>query len=291
MIVDLDGVLVESQAARISPFDGAYLYGDGVFDTLRTYGGAPYRLDQHLARLARETELLHLPIEFDAVAWRTRLGDLLEANDLVELDARVRIQISRGGDDRAEVAGLGPDDVPPRVFVTAAAVSEDIARKQEEGVSATSLSSAFARGNFPQIKSLNYLPSLMAMRFARSRGFDEAILLNGQQRVLEAATSNIFAILDGELRTPSPRLGLLPGITRTTVLELAEGMGLPSREVLGELRDLLLADEVFLTSSVKEILPVVSVDGTKIGDGRRGEWTERLQTAYREDVALRCASV
>jgi branched-subunit amino acid aminotransferase/4-amino-4-deoxychorismate lyase len=148
------------------------------------------------------------------------------------------------------------------------------------------MQSAFARGNFPQIKSLNYLPSIMALRFARARGFDEACLLNRQNKVLECATSNIFLLKGKILRTPSRRLGILPGITRGRILQLAEQQGLKVEEAASELRDLVTADEVFLTGSVKEITPVVGLDEGPVARGQAGEWTRRLQDVYREDIEL-----
>jgi D-amino acid aminotransferase len=284
MIVDLDGTLVDAADARVSPFDGAYQYGDGLFDTLRSYRGFLFRLDDHLERLRRQAELLQLDFDDTREHWSTRITALLDANDLVDADARVRLQISRGGDDTTDLVGAAPTDLEPVTMITARAVSERLDEQQRDGIRIMSMQPAFARGNFPQLKSLNYLPSLMAMRFAREAGFDEALLVNSHRRVLEAATGNVFAIDGNVLRTPSPRLGLLPGITREIVLEFAPELGLRVDEVLGEIRDLLLADEVFLTGSVKEIVPVVAVDNTTIGNGDAGPWTRRLQERYREQV-------
>jgi D-amino acid aminotransferase len=284
MIVDLDGTLVDAADARVSPFDGAYQYGDGLFDTLRSYRGFLFRLDDHLERLRRQAELLQLDFDDTREHWSTRITALLDANDLVDTDARVRVQISRGGDDTTDLVGAAPTDLDPVTMITARAVSERLDEQQRDGIRIMSMQPAFARGNFPQLKSLNYLPSLMAMRFAREAGFDEALLVNAHRRVLEAATGNLFAIDGNVLRTPSPRLGLLPGITREIVLEFAPELGLRVDEVLGEIRDLLLADEVFLTGSVKEIVPVVAVDNTTIGHGEAGPWTRRLQERYREQV-------
>ena len=284
MIVDLDGTLVDAADARVSPFDGAYQYGDGLFDTLRSYRGFLFRLDDHLERLRRQAELLQLDFDDTREHWSTRITALLDANDIVDTDARVRVQISRGGDDTTDLVGAAPADLDPVTMITARAVSERLDEQQRAGIRIMSMQPAFARGNFPQLKSLNYLPSLMAMRFAREAGFDEALLVNAHRRVLEAATGNLFAIDGNVLRTPSPRLGLLPGITREIVLEFAPELGLRVDEVLGEIRDLLLADEVFLTGSVKEIVPVVAVDNTTIGHGEVGPWTRRLQERYREQV-------
>jgi branched-chain amino acid aminotransferase len=284
VIVHLDGELVDADAARVSPFDAAYMYGDGLFDTLRSYQGTLYRLEDHLQRLAREAELLQLDVDLDLDTWAARIGGLLAANELLDTDARVRTQISRGGHPSVDPARGEPGSVSPVIFIVARAVEAEVMRMQREGVRVMTLQNSFARGNFPLIKSLNYLPSVMAQRFAHGAGYHEALLFNRQQKVLEGASSNVFLARDGQLRTPSTRLGVLPGITRDVVLDLARETGLRVDEAGFELRDLLVADEVFLTGSVKEILPVIQIDHSTIGDGRPGPITRQLQEAYRDDV-------
>lgn len=286
MIVDLDGALIDAQEARVSPFDAAYLYGDGLFDTLRAYRGHLHRFEQHLDRLAREAELLRLDVDTSTEHWRDRIQALLAANTLLDTDARVRIQVSRGGDHDTDQTRAEPGSTTPVEFVTAREVSAGVAEEQERGIRVMTLQSAFARGNFPQVKSLNYLPSIMALRFARAAGYDEALLLNAQRRVLEGATTNVFSVKGGVLRTPSTRLGLLPGITRQAVLEIAPRLGLAIDEVMGDLKDAFLAEEIFLTGSVKEIVPVISIDRSPVGNGEPGPWTRRLQEAYRDEVEL-----
>jgi len=285
VIVELNGELMDAQEARISPFDQGFLYGDGIFDTLRSYRGFLYRLEDHVERLWREADLLQIPFDPSTHSWRTRITSLLQANELVQLDARIRIQISRGGDAQTDHVHAQPDQLKPNVFITARPVAESLARQQDEGIRIMSLQSSFARGNFPQIKSLNYLPSIMALRFAEAKGYAEACLLNFQQKVLEGATSNIFVLRGGTLLTPPARLGLLPGITRDVVLRLGRALDLHIEERAFELREMLIADEVFVTGSVKEIVPVIGVDRTRIGDGRPGPWTRRLAEAYARDVA------
>jgi D-amino acid aminotransferase len=285
MIVDLDGELVPAPAARVSPFDAAYQYGDGVFDTIRAYRGFLFCLSEHIQRIVRETDLLQIPHTGTVDSWRARLHRLLEANELCEVDARLRIQIGRGGAPDTDLVGADPEAIPPTVFITARPVDPVIDHWQRDGIQMLSLQSSFARGNFPQLKTLNYLPSLMAQRFARAQGCSEACLLNRQNRVLEGATSNIFCVTGRTVRTPPLRLGLLPGVTRAHVLELAAASGLQAEEAAFDLRDMLLADEVFLTGSVKEIVPVVKVDRSSIGQGRPGTVTRFLQQAYRHSVA------
>ncbi|HKI84216.1 MAG TPA: aminotransferase class IV [Candidatus Krumholzibacteria bacterium] len=286
MKVHLNGELIAADEARVSPFDAGYLYGDGLFDTLRSYRGFLYLLAEHVQRLAREAELLQIPFDPSPGTWDHLIGEVLQANDLKDTDARVRIQISRGGGPHTDQVSVDPEQMQPVVFIVATEVSKEVSSLQERGARILSMQSAFARGNFPQIKSLNYLPSIMALRFARARGFDEACLLNRQNKVLECATSNIFLLKGKVLRTPSRRLGILPGITRGRILQLAAQEGLKVEEAASELRDLVTADEVFLTGSVKEITPVVGLDEGPVTRGKAGEWTRRLQKAYREDIEL-----
>lgn len=284
MIVDVDGRLVPAEEARVSPFDGAYLYGDGVFETLRAYRGHLFALGAHLERMEREIDLLQLPVPTDSGFWKARIEALLEANALLDQDARVRLQVGRGGDAHHDALHAAPGELRASTFLVARPIPERIAVLQHEGARAITLPSAFARGNFPRVKSLNYLPSIMALRFARARGADEALALDGRQQVLEGAISNVFAVRAGALRTPAPRLGLLPGITRNLVMELAVSNGWTCVERLGEVRELLLADEAFLCNSIQEMVPLVQVDGTRIGDGRPGPVTRRLQELYRQRV-------
>jgi len=284
MLVDLGGTLVPAADARVSPFDGGFLYGDGIFDTLRTYRGFAFQLDEHLDRLQREAELLQLQVDLDEARWSARLTALLEANDLRGRDAAVRIQVSRGGDPDTDQIHADPASLRPTEFMFARAVGPEVQRRQEDGVRILSMQPAFARGNFPQMKTLNYLPSVMASRFAQAQGYDEAILLNRQSKILEGASSNVFVVKDNTVRTPSVRLGLLPGITRQKVMEIAAGLGLRVEETASELRDLMLADEVFLTGSVKEVVPVIGVDKSDVANALPGLWTQQIQQAYHDEV-------
>jgi D-amino acid aminotransferase len=282
--LDLDGKLVAASDARVSPFDGGYQYGDGIFDTLRTYRGHPFALDRHLARLDEEARLLQIPFQAQFGRWRARIHRLLGANDLLDTDAAVRIQIARGGSPTTDLVLTPPEDIQPVEFVVARPVSEEVTRHQQMGVAVMTVQSSFARGNFPSIKSLNYLPSIMALRFARASGFQEACLLDREGKVLEGAMSNVFCVHEGTLRTPPLSMGLLPGITRAHVLELAHELKLPAEESPLDLRDLLQSREVFLTGSVKEIFPVLQVDEARIADGDPGPWTRQLQRAYHDRV-------
>ena len=284
MFVDFQGNLISAESAQISVFDGGFQHGDGLFETLRCYRGQPFALHEHVDRLARSAALLQIPCSDAPEHWLRRIRALLEKNGHQSADCVIRIQLSRGGDATTDLIEVDPASLPPVSWIQLRALPEELPRWQREGVRMLSLQASFARGNFPQLKSLNYLPAIMALRFARGAGFDEACLLNRQGKLLEGATSNVFLVQDGRVRTPSPRLGILAGLARARVLRLAASLGLHVEEAASELRDLLIADEVFLTSSVREIVPAVVVDQATIGGGQPGPITRQLQQAYRQEV-------
>jgi branched-subunit amino acid aminotransferase/4-amino-4-deoxychorismate lyase len=284
LIVYLNGQFVDAAAARVSLFDGGYLYGDGLYETLRLYGGQPADLEGHLGRLCRELELLGYGWRPDPAAIRLLFAELAARNGLAGQDARARLTVSRGGtpDDPLPLDGL--DALPETVSAWVAPIGPEVAQWQQEGVAACVMKSPFARGNFPQLKTLNYLPALVAMRFARAEGCQEALLVDRQGKLLEGTTSNLFLVRDGCLLTPAPRLGLLAGRTRARVLALAGEAGLRALETAFDRRDLLTAPEAFLSGSVKEIVPLVRVDGLPVGDGVPGPVTRDLQKRYRQAV-------
>jgi branched-chain amino acid aminotransferase len=284
LFVDFQGNLVGADAAQVSVFDGGFLHGDGLFETVRCYRGQPFALHEHIERLARSATLLQIPCSDAPEHWLRRIRALLEKNGQPAADCVIRIQLSRGGDAQTDLIDVDPASLQPVSWIQWRPLPADLPRWQRDGVRVLSLQASFARGNFPQLKSLNYLPAIMALRFARGSGYDEACLLNRQGKLLEGATSNVFLVHGGRLRTPSPRLGILAGLARARVMRLASELGLIVEEVASELRDVLVSDEVFLTSSVKEILPVIAVDNAQIGDSRPGPITRQLQQAYRAQV-------
>lgn len=286
MFVDFNGTLIPAAEAKLSVFDGGFQHGDGLFETMRSYRARPAALSEHLQRLARGAELLQIPFDPTPDLWNERIRALLVKNEQLERDAVLRLTLSRGGDETTDLISVDPKELDPNTLLTSRDLPAALGEQQLEGVRIMTLQPSFARGNFPQLKSLNYLPSIMALRFARGSGFAEACLISRQSKLLECATSNIFLVSGGRLRTPSPRLGILPGIARARVMRVAVEMGIAVEEAASELRDLLIADEVFLSSSVKEVLPVVTVDQTTIGDGAPGPITRQLQDAFSRDVEL-----
>jgi branched-chain amino acid aminotransferase len=285
MQVYLNGQYIDAAEAHVSVWDGGYLYGDGIYTTLRLYAGRPLDLPAHLERLRRHAAALELPVPLSDEQTGTIIEALVAANGLRDHDGRLRITISRGGDpdDPLPLRDLGR--LTPTILFTLAPVPASLAEWAQGGIRACLLEPGSARGNLPHLKTLNGLPALLAQRQAAARGCQEAILVSDDGRLLEGAVSNLFLAKDGCLATPAGAEGLLAGRTRERVLALAAGLGLACerRRLLPD--DLRGADEAFTASSVREILPVVAVDGAAIGDGRPGPLTRRLQAAYRKLVA------
>ncbi len=277
-LVYLNGVLVARGEARISPFDRGILYGYGLFETMRSYGGRVFRLDRHLARLMRSAEKLSLAAALDPVELEQAIYKTLEANKLP--DARIRLTIS-AGEGKRELAP--PTSGTLTIMVVAEKLVLPPPQAYEEGLRAAIVS---ARRNsqspLSRIKSISYLNNLLAHSEAIAAGADEAILLNERGFVAECSTSNIFLVVEGRLLTPSEESGILPGVTREVVVELAHGLGIAA--AVGEIpsANLLSAEEAFLTNSVIEVMPITEVDGKPIGLGKPGEVTKRLMAAYRE---------
>lgn len=285
MFAFLNGNYLDADAARVSLFDGGYLHGDGVFETLRLYGGRPFDLAGHLDRLERNLAALDYAWRPDPSAIAAVIAELVARNDLSDRDARCRWTVSRGGSSATPLPLDGLDALTPTVSAYVQPLGPEIAARQRDGIRVIALRSDFSRGNFPGLKTLNYLPTVMALRAARRAGCPEALLCDARGRVLEGATSNVFAVRDGGLATPPLELGLLGGRTRSLVLEAARDLGVPCREAALTASELIAADEAFLCGSVKEIVPVVEIDGEAAGGGRPGPLTRALQTAYRRGVA------
>ncbi len=284
MIVFLNGKYHEARQAVIGLFDGGYLYGDGVFETIRLYAGRPFDLDGHLARLASNLVALDFAWRPEPAVLAAVVAELVLRNGLSGRDARCRLTVSRGGspDDPLPLDDLG--SLPPTVSAWVEPLGGHLAAWQRDGVPVAVLSEGFRRGNSPRIKSLNYLPTVLALREARRRGCAEALICDEQDRLLEGATSNVFVVRGGRLATPPLSRGLLGGRTRALVIEAAARLGLACRESDVTAADAAGADEVFLCGSVKEIVPVTAIDGVAVGGGVPGPVTRRLQEAYRRGV-------
>ncbi len=277
-IVYLNGSLVPRSQARISPFDLGFLYGYGLFETMRAYSGRIFRLDSHLERLAKSAQLLGLHLnafDLEKACYAT-----LKANKLEE--ARIRLTASIG---EGEAIQDPPRNPRPTVLVVATSYTPPSAETYRNGYK-TVVSSIRQNSKSPlsRLKTVNYLNQLLARREAKEKGTDEAILLNERGFLCEGSTSNIFMVSKGNLITPSEESGCLPGITRHVVIELAQELGLKVAEREVRLEELLNADEAFLTSSLIELMPLTEVNGKPINKGKRGKVTKRLTATYKEAV-------
>lgn len=263
--------------AKISVFDRGFLYGDSVYETMRTAGGWPLELSRHLARLRRSGDGIGLAIPWDDAA----LADAIARTHAAAGNAEsyVRLVVTRGS---------GPVALDPRksedpllvVLVQPLVLPEPAA--YERGISAVIVGITKNAGTSidPEIKSGNYLNNILALRQAIAAGGEDAIMCNPEGAVSEGATSNVFMVTGGRIATPNMRTGILPGITRQTVCELAASLGSPVAETNIMPAELRAADEVFLTSSVRGIMPVTRLDGVPVGDGTAGPITRRLHQAY-----------
>jgi len=277
-IVYLNGSLIPRSQARISALDYGFLYGFGLFETMRAYGGQVFRLDSHLSRLTHSAEILGLPI--GALDLRSAVMDTIHANKLS--DARVRITISIGE------GGIIPDPSTcnkPTVLILAGHYKPYPEQVYEKGFRAVISSiRRNSQSSISKLKSANYLESILAKQEARAAGVDEALCLNEKGLLAEASMSNIFLLTDGILKTPGQESGILPGITREVILGLASQLGINILEQDIRLDELSQAQEAFLTNSLIEIMPLTEINGKPIGSGRPGSLTKRLMVAYKKLV-------
>jgi branched-chain amino acid aminotransferase len=279
-LVSVNGRITPPGEAAVSPLDRGFLYGDSVYETLRTYGGVPFRLGPHIDRLRRSAEALGIPHERATVDPGEAVAALLAAAGRDDHpDRALRIILTRG------VGGIGYDPAgcgPPTVVVHVRPMPELPAEWYREGVDVAVVPvTRNARSALdPAIKSSNLLNNYLAWEAGRRLRVFEPILLNPEGLLAEGATSNLFVVRDGRLRTPDLGAGLLAGITRAAVLEAARGGGLDVEET--DLRPAALrdADEVFLTSTLKGVLPVRRADGWPVRDGRPGPLTRRVMEMF-----------
>jgi len=279
-IVYLNGELITGSEAGISPFSYGFLYGYGIFETMRSYGGTIFRLDRHLSRLRHAAGTLGIADKLDAFDLTAACHNLLQANDLT--DARVRLTVTGGTGDIVP----NPDTCQGiNVFIASRKLVPRPAESYERGYKA--IISSYRRNSrspISSLKSTSYLENFLARQEARDAGADEVILLNDQGFVCEGATTNIFLLQGQTLITPPAESGLLAGITREVVLELADSLGIPKSVQQVELDQLFSATEAFVTSSTIEIMPLTRPDNKSIGSGKPGPVTQRLMLSYRELV-------
>ena len=276
--LSLNGRLVRPDEASVPALDRGLLYGDGVFEVLRAYNGVAFALDAHLDRLDASARRIGMSLPVPASQLRLEVCETLSAAGII--DAHVRTLVTRGAGDLG-VAPAHTHDATRMVVVTPIASPSQSTYLQ--GIRAIVARAPWlaAPGPVSGAKTLNYLANVVWTREARSRGADEAIIVGHDDALLEGAASNVFVVRGSEVTTPPLDAGILGGITRGCVLSAAASVGVSAREASLTLADLLRADEVFVTSSVRELVPVVRVDDHVVGDGAPGAVTRALHRAYR----------
>lgn len=277
-IVYLNGKLVPLSRARISPLDYGFLYGYGLFETMRSYNGVVFHLEKHLSRLSASAD--SLGISGAASGLKEAVSSVLKANNL--RDARIRITISAG---KGSITPGVRCCQKPTVLVMARGYKPHPKSIYNTGFKAIiSPVTRYSRSPLSGIKSANYLENMLSKQEAVAAGADEAIRLNEKGFITEASMSNIFFITGGKLITPSLESGILPGITRETIIELASSIGVNTIERSVSITELLQAEEAFLTNSLIEIMPLTVIDGKPVASGKPGAITQRLMTEYKRLV-------
>jgi branched-chain amino acid aminotransferase len=275
----ISGKLHSKEDAKISVYDHGLLYGDGVFEGMRSYGGKVFRLEEHLARLwsSARAILLEIPISREEMA--QAVNETLKVNGIT--DGYIRLVVTRG----AGSLGLDPNKTAdPQVIIITDHITLYPAEFYEKGleiITASTLRNHSAALN-PRIKSLNYLNNIMAKIEGLQAGCVEALMLNHKGEVAECTGDNIFLVSRGDLLTPPIDAGILEGITRDAVIELAKNAGLVVKQIALTRHDVYTADECFLTGSAAEVIPVVKVDSRLIGDGKPGPITRDLTRRFKE---------
>jgi branched-chain amino acid aminotransferase len=277
MQVYVDGQFMPAEDARISVFDHGFLYGDGIFEGIRVYDGNIFRLQQHMQRLYNSAQCILLTIPLSPEEMRAAVVETVARRGLP--NQYVRVVVSRGPGD----LGLDPRRCRrPSVVIIADTITLYPAHFYTTGLElvtvATRRTPTWALD--PRIKSLNYLNNILAKLEAQQAGVLEAVMLNGEGYVAECTADNIFFVRQGQLCTPSTAAGALQGITRDSVLEVAQALGVPTTEGFFTRYDLYTADECFITGTGAEIIPVTRIDSRTIGAGSPGPLTAQLRLGF-----------
>ena len=273
----IDGKLVDKADAKISVYDHGLLYGDGVFEGIRVYNGKIFECDAHVRRLYDSAKAIRLKIPVGPAELKNIMEQTVKANGFNE--CYIRVVVTRG------VGSLGIDPAKcatPSLIVIADLIQVYPREMFEKGIAVITASvlrmhpSALS----PRIKSLNYLNNILARIEANDAGVPEAIMLNTEGNVAEGTVQNVFIVRDGQVQTPTTHDGILEGVTRRVMLDLCGKLGIPCAEKSLQRLDLYIADEMFLTGTGGEVMPVTKIDGRQIGSGEVGPITRRLKDAF-----------
>ena len=277
--VYINGELVDKENAKISVFDHGFLYGDGVFEGIRAYNGTVFKMKEHIDRLYNSAAAIELKVPMSKAEYAAAIEYTLKANGI--RDGYVRAVVTRG----IGTLGLNPRTCSgASVVIITDSITLYPRELYENGLTVITASTLRNHPNAldPRIKSLNYLNSILAKIEGLNAGVEEAIMLNIQGYVAECTGDNIFIVKNGALITPPPSAGVLEGITRRTVMDLAAARGIPVREDNFTRYDLFTADECFLTGTAAELIPVIRIDGRYVADGKPGRMTLQLLEDFRK---------
>ncbi len=279
MKIYINGEYFDKEDAKVSVFDHGLLYGDGVFEGIRAYGGKVFKMTEHIDRLWDSAKAIRLTIPMSKEEMIQAVEKTVELNEIE--DGYIRLIVTRGVGD----LGLDPDKCgTPQVIIIAAGIALYPEELYEKGLEIVTVSSPRipSASLSPRIKSLNYLNNIMAKIEGKQAGCIEALMLNHKGELAECTGDNLFIVGKGRLLTPPPDAGILEGITRNCVMDLARDMGVEVREVALTKYDAYVAEECFLTGSAAEVIAVVKIDGRVIGDGKPGPLTRRLNEQFRK---------
>ena len=279
LLVYMDGKHCARSEAKVSVYDHGLLYGDGVFEGIRAYGGVVFKLKEHIDRLYRSARVIMLEIPMSKEEMVEAVLETLRKNGLK--DAYIRLVVTRGVGD----LGLDPRKCPkPTVIIITDVIKLHAGEAKERGIRAMIVwvKRDPVDATSHEVKSLNYLNSILGKIEANIAGFDEAICLDKNGHISEGVAENLFIVEGGRIITPPTSTGALVGITRNTVMKLAEKLGYRAIERTITPTDLFTADEAFFTGTAAEIIPVVEVNKRMIGNGKPGSMTRRLMQGFEE---------
>ena len=278
----IDGTYYNRDEAKISVYDHGLLYGDGIFEGIRIYSGKVFKLKEHIDRLFESAKAIHLSISMNKEELTEEVLRAVQKNKKSE--GYIRLIVTRGVGD----LGLDPflcEKATVIIIVDDIKLYPDELYKKGIAIITASTRRVGRESIDPRIKSLNYLNNILAKIEAKQNGCLEALMLNNEGYVTECTGDNIFLVKNGTLYTPHPSAGILKGITRDTILELAEALSIPWEETTLTIFDCYSADECFLTGSGAEVIPVVSIDGREIGIGKPGIVTDKLRNEFRKYIS------
>ena len=281
MQVYISGKFFDKENAKVSVFDHGFLFGDGVFEGMRSYNGKVFRLREHMIRLWNSAKALMIEIPMGIEEMEAATYETLQVNNIS--DGYIRLIVTRGTGTLGLDAHLCKD---PQVVIIADHLALYPKEFYEKGLDIVTASTVRTNPSMvsPQIKSLNYLNNILAKIEGHQAGCVEVLMLNTKGEVAECSGDNIFIITRGVLHTPSTEAGILEGITRQTVLDIAAEIGISIKEAPMTRYDIFASDECFLTGSAAELIPVVKLDGRLIGDGKPGVMTMKLLDRFHEET-------